>query len=62
MFWLEIATSYFEKPILTFREGQVIKDSDRNANVIEVVDSCPACGYKLSNQQEACPDCGLNFV
>ena len=31
------------------------------AEVIEVVDKCPACSYRLSPEDLKCPDCGLNF-
>ena len=31
------------------------------AEVIEVVDKCPACNHGLSPDDYKCPDCGLNF-
>ena len=31
------------------------------AEVVEVVDQCPACAYRLAPDDLKCPDCGLNF-
>ena len=64
-FWLEISTTYFRRPTLTFREGRSIrnKESETNKDIkfIKVGEKCPACGFKLSTIDKLCPDCGLNF-
>lgn len=64
-FWLEISTTYFRRPALTFLEGRSIKNNEsltnKDINFVEVVEKCPACGFKLLTTDKLCPDCGLNF-
>lgn len=63
--WLEIATSYFQKPELTFKFGMkeksTRKDCLQSKNIVVVTDNCPACGYPLKGDIYECPDCRLNF-
>lgn len=63
--WLEIETTYFRKPILTFKFGKKEKPSRtqklHSQNIISVTEKCPACGQHLSENELECPDCGLNF-
>lgn len=63
--WLEIETTYFCKPKLTFKsrgKERVRKwEKLQSANVIVVNDNCPACGQHLSANDMECPDCGLNY-
>ena len=64
--WLEIDTTYFKKPTLTFRAGKKrkskkIKHSQQNENIKNVTETCPACGFRLTENDFECPDCGLNF-
>nr|WP_321451235.1 hypothetical protein [uncultured Carboxylicivirga sp.] len=62
LYWLEIETSFFCKPELKFREGKIRKEKLKaSKNVITSFDNCPACNYKLDEQDLICPDCGLNF-
>jgi len=64
-FWMEITTTYFQKPILSIREGRKIRNNETENNkdvkFIKVDDKCPACGFKLIDVDRLCPDCGLNF-
>ena len=64
-FWIEINTTYFHKPVLTFKVGHKININDSEntytENIIIVKDKCPACGFMLFNNEKICPDCGLNF-
>ena len=64
--WLEIDTTYFKKPILTFRAGKKRKSTEmkniqQNENIKNVTETCPACGFRLNENDFECPDCGLNF-
>ncbi|HPE56453.1 MAG TPA: hypothetical protein PK904_08650 [Bacteroidales bacterium] len=64
--WLEIDTTYFKKPILTFRAGKKrkpteMKNRQQNENIKNVTETCPACGFRLHENDFECPDCGLNF-
>lgn len=63
--WLEIDTTYFKSPELTFKFSRTNqkknKRSTRNDNVVKVQGKCPACGFKLAENDSECPDCGLNF-
>lgn len=63
--WLEIDTTFFHKPKLTFRFGMKEKlDKDtgfRNRNIVVVTNNCPACGCSQKEYDFECPDCGLNF-
>lgn len=64
--WLEIDTTYFKKPVLTFKDGIErkpgnIKDNPQYQNVKNVSETCPACGFRLTENDFECPDCGLNF-
>ena len=59
--WVEIATSYFQKPILKFKNGKKSR-TKYNKNLVLVDEVCPACGYKLKESDHKCPDCGLNFM
>ena len=62
LYWLEIETSFFCKPELQFKEGKVSEEKlSARKNVITSFDKCPACNYKLNEQDLICPDCGLNF-
>jgi len=64
-FWLEIVTTYFQKPNLSYREGRSIKSNEseinKGVNFVKVGEKCPACGFKLMTSDKICPDCGLNF-
>jgi hypothetical protein len=64
-FWLEIVTTYFQKPNLSFREGRLVKykesDINKDGKFVNVGEKCPACGFKLISSDRICPDCGLNF-
>lgn len=64
-FWLEVTTSFFYKPKLVFKENINTKVFDNNlfmkTNYIEVLDNCPACGFKLKTSDLFCPDCELKF-
>ncbi|CAM3531696.1 hypothetical protein FLGE108171_01755 [Flavobacterium gelidilacus] len=62
-FWLEIRASPFQKPKFLFKENgfvDTLKISFKN-NYIEVLDKCPACGFKLKTSDLFCPDCELKF-
>jgi len=59
-FWMELKTTYFKKPIITFRESN-LNALDLEEHIIKVGEYCPACGSKLSTTDNLCPDCGLNF-
>lgn len=64
-FWIEIKTTYFHKPVITFKDGnkinnKEIKNTETN-NIILVKDKCPACGHKLLENENKCPECGLFF-
>ncbi|MCB9192695.1 MAG: hypothetical protein H6603_09550 [Flavobacteriales bacterium] len=65
--WLEIETSYFHKPVLTFKKAKprskFFKPPDIKAdkNVAIVSDVCPACGWKLNGDETECPECELHF-
>nr|WP_321453164.1 hypothetical protein [uncultured Carboxylicivirga sp.] len=62
LFWLEIETSFFSKPELNFKESKIRKEKLKvSKNVITNFTNCPACNYKLNEQDLICPDCGLNF-
>lgn len=64
-FWIEIKTTYFQKPILAFRDGRTITKKEINnlkqINFVKVKDKCPACGFRISENDKSCPDCGLNY-
>ena len=64
-FWLEIKTSFFHKPKLVFKENTnakvVANDLFGKAKYIEVLETCPACGFKLETSDMFCPDCELKF-
>lgn len=64
--WLEIDTTYFKKPVLKFKTGKnekskKIKERSQNENIKNVTETCPACGFRLTEYDFECPDCGLNF-
>lgn len=61
--WLEIETILFKKPTLAFKTtGKRISRRKRNSKGIKIVtNTCPACGFHLSENDMECPDCGLNF-
>ncbi len=63
--WLEIETTYFKKPKLTFKFGEKEKSSNsrklQNRSVHVVTDNCPACGTRINDRDMECPECGLNF-
>ncbi|MBS2211533.1 hypothetical protein KEM09_08980 [Carboxylicivirga mesophila] len=62
LYWLEIETTFFCKPELTFKEGKVRKEKLKaSKNVITNFTNCPACNYELNEQDLTCPECGLNF-
>ena len=65
-FWLMITIANFHKPILVFQEGNVNENLDSQnkynvSNIVQVKDVCPACEFKLSEEDKSCPNCGLNF-
>lgn len=64
-FWLEITITFFYKPKLVFKENTNAKVIDNDlfikTNYVEVVDSCPACGFKVRDSDLFCPDCELKF-
>nr|WP_321407134.1 hypothetical protein [uncultured Carboxylicivirga sp.] len=62
LYWLEIETSFFSKPVLTYKEEKIKKEKlNKNKNIITNFTKCPACNYILNEQDLICPDCGLNF-
>lgn len=65
--WLEVETTYFQKPILTFKKARNRRkffNSPRVAkseNITVVKGVCPACGWKLEGNETQCPECELHF-
>lgn len=60
--WLEINTTLFFKPYLTFKKEHVTPlpktiDELKNKNTYE----CPACNYINYETDENCSDCGLKL-
>ena len=64
-FWIEIKTTYFQKPILAFRDGRTISKKEINKSreriFVKVKDKCPACGFRITENDKSCPDCRLNY-
>ncbi len=66
IFWLEVNTTYFKKPVLTFKPANTKKIKQQKKKLVGkkvkmVTDKCPACGFGLKKDDFECPDCGLNF-
>lgn len=64
--WLEVDTTYFKKPKLTFKvlkedKNPKSENGFQNITINHVKENCPACGFKLYESDTECPDCGLNF-
>lgn len=64
--WLEVITTYFHKPILTFKKYRPSNffnppkiGFDQNVTTVKYV--CPACGWKLDGSETQCPECELHF-
>jgi len=39
----------------------IIESVEGDGVPVEVIDTCPACGAKLAENDNVCPDCGLNL-
>lgn len=48
-----IAQKQHDKSVIELVEGDGVP--------VEVIDTCPACGAKLADNDNVCPDCGLNL-
>jgi hypothetical protein len=64
--WLEAFTAYFQKPLLTFkkyRPSDFFNPPKPNPNdgTASIKDNCPACGWKLTGEENMCPECELQF-
>ncbi|OYX22579.1 MAG: hypothetical protein B7Z06_11460 [Flavobacteriales bacterium 32-35-8] len=64
--WLEVDTTYFKKPKLTFKAGKEDKKIKshtefQDITINHVTENCPACTFKLDKSDNECPDCGLIF-
>ena len=65
LIWLEVATTYFHKPSLSFKDGKKSKEMKQRLKkipVIQIGNNCPACGFKIEKTDTVCPDCGLCFI
>ena len=61
-FWIELKTSYFQKPKLVFRDGKRINYSQLS-NSENFLENCPSCGFVLfNNDDKKCPNCGYELV
>ncbi|HAP69093.1 MAG TPA: hypothetical protein DCR04_05110 [Flavobacteriales bacterium] len=64
--WLEIESVFFQKTKLTF-EQKLIKsffqptEHGHLASTVSAHDNCPACGWKLTGEENMCPECELQF-
>lgn len=60
-FWLELKTTYFRKPKLTFKSGMKIT-YEKEIDISIENENCPECGFLLFNFEETiCPNCGYNL-
>jgi uncharacterized membrane protein YhaH (DUF805 family) len=41
---------------------ELIEKSGGEAEPIIIIDKCPACGKKISDNDKTCPDCGLSLI
>ncbi len=41
---------------------ELIEKSGGEAEPIIIIDECPACGKKVSDNDKTCPDCGLSLI
>ncbi len=64
LIWLEVDTTYFQKPYLSFKDGIRSKENKQRkekTRIIQIGNNCPACGFKIQKTDTICPDCGLYF-
>jgi len=61
-FWLELKTTYFQKPKLVFKAGRIVNyKQDENSELKN--ENCPNCGFMLFNSTDVCcPNCGFSFL